>query len=85
MENASTSPLNPPGPSDDDIRAYAYELYQQSNGAAGHDLDHWREATACLKANIPAHRSGTRLADYLNGPKGDPLSLLSLEAKILAS
>jgi len=85
MKNKSIRPLTASTPSGDDIRVYAYYLYQQSNGATGHDLDYWLEATACLKANIPAGRSGTRLHQYVNGSENGGPSLLSTEARILAS
>jgi hypothetical protein len=85
MKNKSIRPLTTFQPSEDDIRDYAYQPYQQSNGAPGHDLDYWLEATACLKANIPSHRSGTRLHQYFNGSENGGPSLVSTEAKILAS
>jgi len=66
MKNISTSSPVCSQPSDDEIRDYAYHLYQQSTCAPGHDLDNWLEATACLKANIPAHQSGTRLHRHVN-------------------
>jgi hypothetical protein len=74
-----------PEPSDSDIRDYAYHLYRQSDFAPGHDLDNWLEAIECLKANIPADRSGTRLHEYVNSHESGEFPLLSLEAKILAS
>ncbi len=70
-----------PDPREDDIRDYAYHLYEQSNCAPGHDLGNWLEATACLKANIPAHRSSTRLHRHVNGSETGELSGFSTEAK----
>lgn len=61
MKTPSTVPTAQLQPCEDDIREYAYHLYQQGSGAPGHDLDNWYEATACLNANIPVHRSSTRL------------------------
>lgn len=52
-------------PSQDDIRAYAFHLYEQGDGAPGHDLDNWFEATACLKAAIPADSSHSRLHRHI--------------------
>ena len=52
------------------IRDYAYHLYEQGGYASGHDVDHWLEATACLKANIPAESSHRRLHEHVNGPEG---------------
>lgn len=56
-----------PEPSEADIRAYAYHLYRQGNGAPGQAVDNWMEARACLWANIPADRSRARLHHFLNG------------------
>lgn len=64
-------------PSDDVIREYAYHLYEQGNCSPGHDLDNWLEATACLKANIPTHRSGTRLHQHVHGPESNKLHAVS--------
>jgi hypothetical protein len=64
-------------PSEDDIRDYAYHLYQQSRCVPGHDVDNWLEATACLKANIPAHYSHSRLHQHVNGPKNGELHAVS--------
>ena len=85
MKNKPFGSLAEANPSEDEVRVYAYYLYQQSNGATGHDLDYWLEATACLQANIPAGRSRTRLHQYVNGSENDGPSLLSTEARILAS
>lgn len=67
MKNKSPRPPVLPEPSENDIREYAYHLYLQSRCEPDHDVDHWLEATACLKANIPTHRSGTRLHQHVNG------------------
>lgn len=40
-----------PGPSEEDVRDYAFHLYQQRGRVPGRDLDDWLEAAACLKAN----------------------------------
>jgi len=86
MKDNPTLPPVHHEPSDKDIREYAYHLYEQSNGVPGHDLDNWFEATACLKANIPAHCSQSRLHRHLHGTKDGELSLLSVaEAKTFAS
>jgi hypothetical protein len=45
---------------DDEIRDYAFHLYQQSGCVPGHDLENWLEAKACLEANIPRELSHTR-------------------------
>ena len=66
MKHNPTLPSYIPVPRETDIRAYAFHLYEQSNCAPGHDLDNWLEATACLQANIPYHRSATRLHAHIN-------------------
>ena len=74
MKNNPTLPLVPPEPKEEDIREYAFHLYEQSRCEPGHDVDNWLEATACLKANIPAHASQNRLHLYVNGRETrDPL------------
>lgn len=52
-------------PLEDDIRAYAYHLYEQSGCVLGHDLDHWLEAKACIVANIPREETHNRLRHHL--------------------
>jgi hypothetical protein len=64
--NLTVSPVQPQ-PNDEDIRDYADHLCQQGSRVPGHDLDNWLEATACLKANIPAQGSRNRLHRHLNG------------------
>lgn len=66
MKHNPTLPAYVPVPRESDIRAYAFHLYEQSNCAPGHDLDNWLEATACMLANIPYHRSATRLHAHIN-------------------
>lgn len=41
---------------EDDIRDYAYHLYEQGNCQSGNDLAHWFEATAFLHTNATGHR-----------------------------
>jgi hypothetical protein len=60
------SPQIIPTPSEDDIRSYAYHLYEQSGCCPHHDLENWFEATACLKFKIPAESSSTRLFQFVN-------------------
>jgi len=69
MKNNPTLPLVSPTPKEEVIREYAFHLYEQSRCEPGHDVDNWLEATACLQANIPAHRSGTRLHRHINTPE----------------
>jgi hypothetical protein len=53
MKKPPSSPKVLPEPSEQEISDYAFHLYQKSNCEAGHDLENWREAIECLKANIP--------------------------------
>ena len=56
-----------PTPAEVDIRDYAYHLYEQNGRLAGHDLEHWLEAKACLEANIPRHHARSRLQRHVRG------------------
>jgi hypothetical protein len=74
MKIAPASPSRfPAEPDEDDIRTFAYHLYEQSDGAPGHDLDHWFEATACLKAAIPGNLVPTRLPRHRAAPIVHPV------------
>ncbi len=84
MKNQPITVIDLPMPSEDDIRAYAYHLYQQSNCAEGRDLDNWLEATACLKANVPPHEAGTRLHRYFKTVEGGASRVLFAGAKALS-
>jgi hypothetical protein len=68
MKNNPSLPIVLPAPKEEDIRNYAFHLYEQSRCLPGHDLDNWLEATACLQANIPAHQSASRLHRHVNLP-----------------
>lgn len=68
MKNNPSLPPVLAEPGDDDIREYAFHLYQQGGCVPGHDLENWLEASACLKANIPADRSRSRLHNHVYGP-----------------
>ena len=85
MENHPPPRRVPATPSEDDIRDYAYHLYERSNCLPGHDLDNWLEATACLQANIPHHQSDTRLHRHVNGPERGELAALSIAARTFGS
>lgn len=80
MKNASIHAIVRPVPKEEDIRDYAYHLYQQSHREPGHDLDNWLEATACLKANIPMRSSATRLHWYANDPESGLINLIAAQA-----
>jgi hypothetical protein len=67
MKKKSPSPVVLAGPGENEIREYAFHLYELSNCAPGRDLANWHEATACLKANIPTHQAGRRLHQHRNG------------------
>ncbi|HWA08516.1 MAG TPA: DUF2934 domain-containing protein [Opitutaceae bacterium] len=87
MKTKVPPPSAPAEPSEAEIRDYAYHLYEQSGHQAGHDLDNWLEAAACLKANIPRHRSHTRLHRHIQPPElqAGELCAVSPEAKNLSS
>lgn len=80
-----TNAAPPLPPSEDDIRDYAYHLYEQSGRVPGHDLEHWLEAKACLEANIPKHRARTRLHHHRNPrPDAEPeeaMVIVTLDAE----
>jgi hypothetical protein len=59
-KSAHTSASSDP-PSEDEIRDYAYHLYDQTGYVAGRDLDNWLEAKACLSSGIPKSESHIRL------------------------
>lgn len=65
MNSNPNSPTSVPDPLEEDIRAYAYHLYEQSGRQPGHELEHWLEATACIQANIPQRSSHARLHHHL--------------------
>jgi hypothetical protein len=48
-------------PSEDEIRDYAFHLYEQSGRQPGHDVENWLEAKACLEANVPRPHAHARL------------------------
>ena len=52
-------------PSENEIRDYAYLLYEQNNRIPGRDLENWMEAKACLIARIPAQASHMRLQHFI--------------------
>ena len=52
-------------PLEDEIRDYAYHLWEQDGCVPGHALDHWLEAKACIMSNIPKHHARWRLQRHL--------------------
>ena len=65
MKTKSAPPPVVAEPLEDEIRAYAFHLYEQSGCVPGHDLDHWLEAKACVLANIPRTETHSRLRHHL--------------------
>jgi hypothetical protein len=65
---------------EDDIRDYAFHLYQQSGCVPGHDLDNWLEAKACLEANIPKHHARTRLHRQRHPEEANVVTIVELTA-----
>jgi hypothetical protein len=51
----------------EDIRDYAFHLYEQSGCVEGRELENWLEAEACLRARIPRHHTANRLHTYMLG------------------
>lgn len=56
----TSSPFAPPVPSEEDIRAYAQHLYEQSGRQPGRDLANWLEAKSCLEAQRAKAPAGSR-------------------------
>jgi hypothetical protein len=74
-------------PEVDEVRDYALHLYVESGGVPGQDVDNWLEAEACLRANIPKHRSHLRLHHHLAPERIDDVATFAgagIEAKHLA-
>lgn len=73
MKKKHPSVLPPPHePTDDEIRDYAYHLYQQGGCVPGHDLENWLEAKACLEANIPKQHARSRLHRHRHPESNEP-------------
>ncbi len=70
MKHNPTLQTDHADPSEDEIREYAYHLYEQSSYIPGHDVDNWEEARACLKARIAPHDSHRRLHHHLSTTEG---------------
>jgi len=60
-----TSPPYSQASSESDIRDYAYHLYTENGSRPDKDRENWYEAEACLRANIPQHKSHQRLHHHL--------------------
>jgi hypothetical protein len=50
MNPTAPAPSPGPAPTEAEIRAYAHQLYIQSGGLPGRDLENWLEAEAYLTA-----------------------------------
>lgn len=68
MKNKSHRTLVLNKPSEADISAYAYHLYEEGGHVHGHDVANWHEAIACLNANIPSHQSHRRMQHSATAP-----------------
>lgn len=56
MKNKSpdiTLAFKSPPPSEQEIREYAFNLFEKGNCEHGHDIEHWHEASARLLAGAP--------------------------------
>jgi hypothetical protein len=90
MKNTTRLNLLPPrlAPTEDEIRDYAYHLYEQGGRIPGHDVENWLEARACLQANIPTPGSRARLHRHLHGQgpaEQEELCAFSPEARNIAT
>jgi hypothetical protein len=72
-------------PSEEEIRAYAYSLYQQGGHTPGHDIANWLEATAYLKANLPPKHPAPGLPPPVNQPNPVELQAVTLGARTFLS
>jgi len=68
MKNKAHRPPELSQPSDEDIRLYAYHIYERNHCTPGHDLAHWFEAAAFLRSNPPFHRNGAHHNPPIHGP-----------------
>ena len=68
---------------EDDVRDYAYHLYEQSGCVPGHDLENWLDAKSCLEANIPKVRSHTRSAEHRHPAIANDDGLIAVEGILL--
>lgn len=66
---------------EDEIRDYAYHLYQQSGCVPGHDVENWLEAKACLEANIPREHSRVRLHRHRHPKAAKPVQVIELAGR----
>ena len=57
--------------SEDEIRDYAFHLYEQSGRQPGHDVENWLEAKSCLEANIPRQHAHARLHRHRHPEEAD--------------
>ncbi|MEO6002662.1 MAG: DUF2934 domain-containing protein [Opitutus sp.] len=64
---------------EDEIRDYAYHLYEQSGCASGHDEENWLEAKACLEANIPRERTHLRLHRHHHPDDADIVEIFAIQ------
>ena len=82
MPNATSVTKNQPAlstensssePDEDAVREYAYHLYEQGGRVSGHDVEHWMEAIACLKANPPGRSPYRRLEPRSSGSENEKI------------
>jgi len=70
LNQVAAGPVSGTEPSDEEIRRYAYHLYELDGCASGRALDHWLEAAACLKAPNPTPASPRHLPGQASAPAG---------------
>ena len=55
-KGSSPKPVRRPSrpiPTDDEVRALAYQLFQARGGEAGHELEDWLQAERELRGEVP--------------------------------
>ena len=75
----NTAPRSPAA-TDDEIRDYAFHLYEQNGCIPGRDLDNWLEAKACLEACVPKNRAHLRLHRHRNPEADEEISIVTLDS-----
>jgi hypothetical protein len=77
----TATPARPP--TEDEIRDYAFHLYQQNGCVAGHDLENWLEAKACLEANIPQKHTRARLHRHRHPDTDATITVVAIESGLV--
>ena len=76
---SKTIPTPRRDPTEEEIRDYAFHLYEMSGCLPGRDLDNWLEAKACLEADVPRPRAQARLHHDQHRAPAEPLVVVTLD------